>query len=211
MEYEINEDGLLTFTKESISIDTNIFKRNSKIKKIIIPKNIVTIRDAAFCECLNLNEVIFEDGHAWIDLGVNLFENCKKLKQVKLSNRINTLSLGMFGYCKNLEEIEIPKSVTYINIWTFYQCTSLNKIKFHNEKTQFPNTIYSPIFGYTLFEGLFNILNKPDFIKFVNNMDSVEYIMQNFIITNKLNIKDVEYLVDFSNYNGFKNGLNFGI
>ena len=49
------------------------------------------------------------------DIYVHAFSNCRKLKTIKLSNNIKTLSGAPFSVCKELEKIEISDNAHFIN------------------------------------------------------------------------------------------------
>ncbi|MBR2743640.1 MAG: leucine-rich repeat protein [Clostridia bacterium] len=53
------------------------------------------------------------------------FENCRKLKEIVISNGVTTIGSGAFSGCTSLGSIALPKSVTSIGDRAFYNCKSL--------------------------------------------------------------------------------------
>lgn len=56
------------------------------------------------------------------------FNNCKELKDITLSSRLNEINDKTFFYCLSLEKITIPESVNEIGVCAFAFCESLTEI-----------------------------------------------------------------------------------
>lgn len=93
------------------SIDSNAFKDNMQISKVILPKSIISINDHAFDSCTNLTYINFPntltniEGYAF---------NNTKLKNINIPESISYIDNYAFANCANLDSIKIPKSL--INI-----------------------------------------------------------------------------------------------
>ena len=138
--------------KDVIAIGESAFK-NTNIRKVILPKNLQSIKTNAFYNCINLENINIPKNV--FEIRASAFENCQSLKNITLPERLkdirarafaNNYSLveielpvaleylgaGAFSCCSSLKEITIPESVTEINGQTFEYCTALTKINMHD-------------------------------------------------------------------------------
>ena len=92
----ILNDGLET-------IGPNIFC-SSKIKKIIVPKNVTEIEDWAFHGCENLKQVVFEEGSKLEAIGLDCFYN-SRLEEITLPRTLKEVGHSAFENCYNLRSI----------------------------------------------------------------------------------------------------------
>ena len=81
------------------------FRRNKKIKKVIIKKGVTSISYEAFALCENLNSVTIPSTVK--TLGVRSFYGTK-LSKVTVPSKTKTIGQGAFGDCKNLKTIVMP-------------------------------------------------------------------------------------------------------
>ena len=121
----------------------------SKITKLIIPQNIISIGENAYTNSRELISVVFPTALEKIDDWA--FLHCKSLKRVDIPNSVQTLGTGVFGGCSSLEvvslssklekiphlcfssaekltSIDIPSSVTEIQYHAFQECLSLRDV-----------------------------------------------------------------------------------
>ena len=84
-------------------VEARAFKNNTSIEKVILGKNVTTIKESAF-------------------------ENCKALSEVKLNNGLLNIGVKAFKGCISLKKITIPKSVMKIGDQAFYNCKKLSKV-----------------------------------------------------------------------------------
>ena len=96
----------------------------SKIKKIVIPKNVEKMAYDAFRHS-ELREVIFETTK--IKELYNEFIYCDKLKKVKLPDNLEKLD-DTFRGCSALNDIVLPDTLKSIKDSTFYGCKALTYI-----------------------------------------------------------------------------------
>ncbi len=99
-------------------------------KKIIIPshingKPVIGIWNSVFEKCVDLEEVIFEEGCKYI--GKRVFAGCSRLKKVRLPKSLIEIGDYAFNNCA-LEEIAISPNVKVIGAFAFSYCSSLKKI-----------------------------------------------------------------------------------
>lgn len=108
---------------------------DSPIETMTIPATVTEIEDSAFRYCLNLEEVLFEDGcsletigscafrkdgaleefdfpETIKTIGTQAFENCG-LTSVVLPDSLETLHAGAFNGCGSLASVTIPANMTY--------------------------------------------------------------------------------------------------
>ena len=99
-------------------IGSYAFYRINGLRSITIPDSTLRICDAAFSECVDLEEVYFGKGLTYIDFGA--FYRCTSLKKINLPNGLREIGTWAFAGCKNLEEpVGIPGSVTHIGTAAF--------------------------------------------------------------------------------------------
>ena len=108
------------------TLKTNAFDGCNGLEKIDLSNTQVTyIGQYAFSYCMNLKEAILPENLT--SLGSGAFWHCEKMEKINLG-RITSVSPYCFQYCTNLKNIEIPDSVTYIAERSFQCCSSLEKL-----------------------------------------------------------------------------------
>ena len=85
------------------SIAANAFRKNKKVKIILIGNNVKTI-------------------------GANAFYGCKNLTVVSLGKNLATISTNAFSGCEKLKNLTIPANVKKIGSNAFYNCKNLKKL-----------------------------------------------------------------------------------
>ncbi len=119
--------------------------RGAAITRLVIPSSVTKIGVAAFANCNNLEEVVFEsgsnlkeipqgmfgfDGHlAKITLpasvksiGYRAFCGCDSLNEVNLSENLEKIASGAFEDCYSLTAITLPEGLVSIGSLAFYNC-----------------------------------------------------------------------------------------
>ncbi len=119
-------------TYKVTSIKAKAFRKNSKIKKVTIGKNVKTIGTSAFEGCKKLTTVKF--GSSVTTVGKKAFKNCPNLKTVKLSKKVKTIGDEAFRGCKKLTSITLDKYVSKIGKNAFRDCKKLKKITIKTTK-----------------------------------------------------------------------------
>ena len=88
------------------------FSKNKYVKKIIVPNTVTQIAMGSFSDCPNLISVNLGTGIDTISL--LLFDNCKKLKSIKLPSSVTDIEELAFRN-SGLKTISIGKNIEYIS------------------------------------------------------------------------------------------------
>lgn len=81
------------------------FRRNKKIKKVIIKKGVTSVSYEAFALCKNLNSVTIPSTVKTI--GIRSFYGTK-ISKITVPSKTKTIGQGAFGSCKDLKTIVMP-------------------------------------------------------------------------------------------------------
>lgn len=81
------------------------FRRNKKIKKVIIKKGVTSVSYEAFALCKNLNPVTIPSTVKTI--GIRSFYGTK-ISKITVPSKTKTIGQGAFGSCKSLKTIVMP-------------------------------------------------------------------------------------------------------
>lgn len=97
----IGFEKVVTIPEGVKSVNFQVFDGNTIIEKVIFPKSIEEIAVAAFSDCCNLREVIFQ------------------------GQKLKTIYPMAFDGCINLKEITLPKSIKEIGCEAFSKATKI--------------------------------------------------------------------------------------
>lgn len=100
-------------------------------------QDVAHILDDAFEYCSDLTSVIIPDNIGTIGRGA--FQECTRLKYVRLGNGISEINPFTFCACTSLETIVIGANVTSIHDAAFSECPNLKYVKYRGSKTQWNN------------------------------------------------------------------------
>ena len=123
----MDESGVLTLPETVTAIGEGAFADLSGLKTIIIPGTVKEIRQNAFRNNADLENVILQEGVEVI--GASAFFDCTNLKNIELPESLIEISSSAFSYCSSINNIIIPSKIEIINAYTFYYCTSLTNIE----------------------------------------------------------------------------------
>lgn len=113
------------------SIKMKAFYGCDELVEITVPSTVYEIRSEAFANCTELVTVNLSEGLT--DIRANAFANNTNLVNIELPNTLQYLGASAFENCSSLEEITIPKGVTELNGATFAYNTSLRKVNLHDD------------------------------------------------------------------------------
>lgn len=103
------------------SIEASAFFQCGNLVDVVLPKTLDSIKGYAFYLCNSLTKIVIPEGVQEIG---NIFENCKKLKNVSLPSSLRKLDMTFYN-CSLLEKIVIPEGVESLGISVFSGCSSL--------------------------------------------------------------------------------------
>ena len=116
------------------SIEEMAFYECSRLKSVVIPKNVTSINDEAFLWCSSLSSIVLPEGLT--EIGSQVFRYCSNLKEIKLSESITTLGSSIFN-SSGISMIYIPKNVSMIFAPLFTNCYNLKSIVVDDQNTTF--------------------------------------------------------------------------
>ena len=133
------EAGVLTLPYDIEVIDSGTFSGVKGLKKIIIPYTVKEIRNDAFSNNQDIEEIVFQtkDKQGIQKIGSYAFYNCQNLTKINYNENddMNYLPETLkecwdwcFAHCTKLENINIPGTVTNIPARMFDNSIKLNKI-----------------------------------------------------------------------------------
>ena len=116
--WALDDDGLLSFSRNGGIPDDGFDWKGMPIKKIIINDCVTALGDCAFRGCTALQEVVFESNPT---LDWDAFGWCYALEKVTLPQDMETIAGGMFISCTSLKTIELPAALKKIESIAFSQ------------------------------------------------------------------------------------------
>ena len=104
----------------------SLYLNNNLITKLIIPKNVTSIKSGTFCGCKSITSVTIPDSVTSIN--ESAFYECGNLTSVTIGSGVTSIDDYVFYKCSNLTNIVIPPSVTSIGTHAFYECDNLARV-----------------------------------------------------------------------------------
>ena len=99
---------------------------NPLATEVVIPNSVISIDDAAFYNCKELESVTI--GNSVKSIGKYAFENCEELTSVTIPNSVTSIGDEAFKRCLDLTSVTIGNSVTSIGEEAFYGCWGLTSV-----------------------------------------------------------------------------------
>ena len=88
--------------------------------QLVIPEDILIIKDYAFYNCESINSVTIHDNVTSINY--QAFYGCNSLTKVTIGDSVTSIDDRAFGFCTSLTEVTIGDSVTSIGNYAFESC-----------------------------------------------------------------------------------------
>lgn len=107
-------------------IGKKAFFGNPFLREISMPDSVITIEDAAFSNCIDLEAVDFSK--AIQKIGARAFRNTK-LSEVILPSSVERVGEYAFGFCNNLRSVLLPDKRIEQAKYAFGPCRNLKTIK----------------------------------------------------------------------------------
>ena len=137
------------------SIGYCAFWRCQDLTSVTVPNSVTSIGDFAFADCgsslasltipssvTSIGRYAFrESGLTSLDIsgatsiGEGVFQDCRSLVSVTLSEKLTATSERMFSGCNSLAPFSLPNSLTSIGDFTFYGCWGLTSFTIPNHVT----------------------------------------------------------------------------
>lgn len=136
------------YTDEITSIGWEAFKNCSALAFASFSDQLTEIRGGAFRGCTSLRGFIFPPSvkdigsnafeasglvfaslpEAAVDLGNQIFKDCRSLKAVRMVGSLGSIPMGMFSGCSSLIDVTLPEETPFISGSAFEGCSSLMEL-----------------------------------------------------------------------------------
>lgn len=117
----------------------------TKIRSVVLGKNVVHIGKSAFLLCVRLGNVTLNDALEEIDDCA--FEFCTEITKITTGSMLKKVGKNAFYFCLYLSEIELGENVSEIGRGAF-GCTSIDVLELP-EKVEFIDNIFSDMYTST--------------------------------------------------------------
>ena len=110
--------NLLTIDMHDLDLETipsSLFENRRALLEVILPKNVKTIGNGAFANCINLDSIALPEG-------------LLRLEDGYYNNYGSSDNRGCFKNCNSLVSVTFPSTLTNIGECAFYGCSSLRTI-----------------------------------------------------------------------------------
>ena len=104
----------------------NLYLNGKLLTKLVVPKDVKSLRSFTFTGCKSLNEVIMK--YDIDDIGISTFEDCTELTNVQFSKKLTGITFSSFKNCYKLESLNFPDTLSNICDNAFENCTALKEI-----------------------------------------------------------------------------------
>ena len=120
---EVTFDGI---TYKVTSVGAYAFRKNTKIAKVVIGKNVTYIGYAAFSGATKLKTVSI--GKNVTEIGAKAFFKCTGLTKLTIPAKVKKIGDYAFYGCSGIKTLALGKSVTEIGAKAFFKCTGLTSL-----------------------------------------------------------------------------------
>lgn len=149
--YPVGNDGRpmgnVTVLDNVVNLSSYVFKNNSNVLSIALPKSIRSFEDYSFQNCISLQEVAIPDKITSIPQ--YCFDGCTSLSKATLPKNLTTINQYAFQNCLGLYDLIIPDDVgsLIINRYAFSDCQGLDNETVTKLATKTVDTVYSYAFA----------------------------------------------------------------
>ncbi|MDE5722520.1 MAG: leucine-rich repeat domain-containing protein [Clostridia bacterium] len=98
------------------------------ITKLIIPKTVTKLGNAAFAYNYNLREVVFKDGCSLTELSRGAFGYCRSIDEITIPDCVKTIGALAFLNCESLSVVTLPESLEILDGGAFQGCNKIENI-----------------------------------------------------------------------------------
>jgi hypothetical protein len=140
----LDSQGKRDFEKDNRGFDSipgRTYKGMRNVKRLEIPGTIETLGVACFCSCLDLEEIVINEGTK--TLGDFCFSGCWDLAKISIPDSVTTLGRSCFSGCCRLESAVIPNRVQTLESYCFWFCTDLESVRIGNKVQTLGDSCFS--------------------------------------------------------------------
>lgn len=152
----------------------------SKVKHIEIKGNVKVIEPRTFSHCVNLETIVLPN--ELVEIKDHAFYHCESLTSINLSNTIKSIGDFAFAYCHKLEVFYIPSSLTNLGYGALDEQDSLTKFEVGSDNKHF-KSYNSCLYSFDL-KTLIRVPQTMSTIEFSKEIDTIGsgafYKCQNF-------------------------------
>lgn len=125
----IRTKSFYMFRESTTTFSFSFFENNKYIKRVSLPRSLVSIPDNAFDQS-SLERISIPDNV--VEIGKYAFNCCKCLKWVSIgeNSKLKRLSESCFYECISLKKIFIPEGIEMIPSYSFMKCSFLHDVRF---------------------------------------------------------------------------------
>lgn len=193
-EYDAEEKmyiGVMYFESDITAIGSQAFANQSTLKTIRLPQSVTHIKNEAFKECENLEEITLSEGLQII--GSRAFEDTN-IKSIYLPNTLVTINDSAFDGASLEGSLFIPDSVTYLGLYSF-SSTNIQEVHIGNGIT----TLKTHVFSYC------DSLNSVSFGQNITSIDTSAFFGSFNLSQLIFNQKDIKNLFESVRVNSSNN------
>ncbi len=106
--------------------DANFYINNQLVTDLVIPDEVITIKNYAFSVCASLTSVTIPNSVT--NIGESAFRACYALTSITIPNSVTTIGRSAFSGCSSLTSVTIGNKVQNIYSNTFFDCSQLDTI-----------------------------------------------------------------------------------
>ncbi len=124
--------GVMVFSRALNTITSNAFDNTAgycpdaeRLESIQLPRSISALGNYLFRNCVNLKELEFPAGGAFVSVPASICYGCTALRKVVMPESVTKINNNAFQNCSALEDIVLPQGIKTIPQNTFNGCSSL--------------------------------------------------------------------------------------
>jgi len=106
-QYNINNASRFVDEATFKEVPDNCFKNFENVERVIVPRSVIVIGRAAFCNMPRLKEVYIESTSMKFDIKAWAFINCPNLEVIHFDSIYNNYNFPLYFNCKGIKKIEI--------------------------------------------------------------------------------------------------------
>ena len=186
-------------------IETNAFRNNKDLERVIMKEGVEYIGFAAFQECTNLKTV--EMANTINEIKNQAFYNDTSIENINFPTSLTIIEAYVFCGCKSIKNIEILEGIKEIKNYAFARCSNLQKVKISSTVSKIDGTAFNNCSNLKNIE----IADGNKYFKFTNGIllgnDSTEMviILESAVLGNRFIIPNTVKKLFDNQIGGLKN------